>query len=162
MLRSGHVIPAVGNSDAHNPDQVVGLPQTVVLATGLERGALLQGMRAGRSWIAESSAVELTFTASTLGRTVAIGSSVKPGLGAPVEVAVSVSGAPDTTIQLIDQTGPVLSGAVGATGTGQLSWTTYRRYSSYVRVEVRRAPSLGAPGAMVAMTNPIYLAAPGS
>ncbi len=162
MLRGGHVIPAVGNSDAHNPDQVVGLPQTVVLATGLERGALLRGLQGGRSWIAESSAVDLTFTASTLGRTVAIGSTVKPGLGAPVEIAVTVSGAPDTTIVLIDQTGRVLSGAVGSTGTGELRWTTYRRYSSFVRVEVRRAPTLGAPGAMVAMTNPIYLAAPGS
>ncbi len=45
MLRSGTRIPAIGDSDAHNPDQVVGLPQTVVLAGALERGALLRGPR---------------------------------------------------------------------------------------------------------------------
>ena len=51
--------PAMGNSDTHLEGQI-GQPQTVVLAEELSNGAVLAGLRAGRSWIAESSAVELS------------------------------------------------------------------------------------------------------
>jgi hypothetical protein len=50
-------IPAVGNSDAHSEPQVIGLPQNVVLADRLERGALLSGVQRGRLWVAESRSV---------------------------------------------------------------------------------------------------------
>ena len=162
MLRSGTRIPAVGDSDAHNPDQVVGLPQTVVLAGALERAALLRGLAAGRSWLAESSAVDLTFTASTGGRSVTMGGTLKPGAGADVVVELAVSGAPGTTTTIIDQTGPVATGTVDASGHGTLTWTTRSRYSTFVRAEVRRAPTVGAAGAMVAMTNPVYVEVAGT
>ncbi len=60
----GHWIPAMGNSDAHRDPDVVGLPQTVVLADGLDRRSIRAGLLAGRSWIAESAAVRLSFSAS--------------------------------------------------------------------------------------------------
>ncbi|HEX3593426.1 MAG TPA: CehA/McbA family metallohydrolase, partial [Pseudonocardiaceae bacterium] len=69
LLRSGTWLPAIGDSDAHNPDQIVALPQTVVLADSLRQRDLLAGLKAGRSWLAESSSVDLTFTASAAGRT---------------------------------------------------------------------------------------------
>lgn len=160
MLRSGTFVPAIGDSDAHNPDQVVGLPQTVVLATSLERRALMRGLAAGRSWLAESSAVDLAFTASSsAARTVTMGETLRVGSGAAVDVTVEVSGVPGTTVTVLDQTGPTFSAPVGDSGRATLTWTTYRRYSTFVRVEVRRAPTLGMPGAMVAMTNPVFLAA---
>ena len=56
-------LPAMGNSDAHAEPQKVGLPQTVVLADDLSRRSLLEGIRAGRSYIAESSAISVGFTA---------------------------------------------------------------------------------------------------
>jgi len=42
-------LPAVGNSDAHNLGQVVGLPHNVVRAGQLERDALLNGIRTWRT-----------------------------------------------------------------------------------------------------------------
>jgi hypothetical protein len=48
---------------------VIGLPQNVVLADKLERGALLSGVQRGRLWVAESRSVDLSFTAAAAGRT---------------------------------------------------------------------------------------------
>jgi hypothetical protein len=49
---------------------------------------------------------------------------------------------------------------VPASGQATVSWTTYSRYSCWLRVEVR-SPRGGihsmVPNAMVAMTNPIFL-----
>ena len=157
MLRSGTFIPAIGDSDAHNPDQVVGLPQTVVLADSLERGALMRGLKAGCSWIAESAQVGLTFAATVAGRTAGIGDTLTVATGMPVVIRVDVTGAPDATIQVIDQTGPVFASAADASGAGTLTWTAYRRYSTFVRIEVRTPAVAGMPGAMVAMTNPLFL-----
>ena len=47
LLRHGRWLPAVGNSDAHREPQVVGLPQTAVLAEELTTDAVLDGLRAG-------------------------------------------------------------------------------------------------------------------
>ncbi|HEY0807452.1 MAG TPA: CehA/McbA family metallohydrolase [Pseudonocardiaceae bacterium] len=144
MLREGHWIPAIGNSDAHSHDQLVGLPHTVVLADSLSRDALMAGLRAGRSWLAESSTVDLTFTA---GRTTGIGERLAVSGDTPVQIDVAVSGAPGTTVSILDQRGVRHAETVAA-----MLWTTCPRDSQWVRAEVRR-PS----GAMVARTNPIFL-----
>jgi hypothetical protein len=116
----------------------------VVLADSLARDALMAGLRAGRSWLAESSTVDLTCTA---GRTTGIGERLAVSSDTPVQVDVAVSGAPGTTVSILDQRGVRHAEAAPA-----VSWTTYPRASRWVRAEVRR-PS----GAMVAMTNPIFL-----
>lgn len=152
LLCSGRWIPAVGVSDAHHPEQVVGLPHTVVFAGSLRREHLLAGLKAGRSYVAESSAVSLSFTASADGRTAGIGERLPADTGTPVTVEVAVSGVPGTTVVIYDQVGPERTGAVGDSGTATVTWTTYPRYTRWVRAEVRR-PS----NAMVALTNPIFL-----
>ena len=160
LLRAGRWIPAIGDSDAHNPGQIVALPHTVVLADSLERGALLRGLKAGQSWLAESSAVELTFTASSGGQVKGIGERLAVGTGTPVQVDVVVGGVPGTTVTILDQLGGEHTDTVPASGSATVSWTTFPRYSRWVRAEVRR-PSGGinttVPNAMVAMTNPIFL-----
>lgn len=152
LLRSGEFIPAIGDSDAHNPEQTVGLPHTVVLADSLAQRDLLAGLKAGRSWLAESAAVQLQFTASAGGRTAGIGDRLPARSGTPVTVTAAVSGVPGTTVTLLDQLGPEFSATVPASGSATVTWTTDPRYSRFVRAEVRRAPN-----AMVAMTNPIFL-----
>jgi hypothetical protein len=160
LLRSGRWIPAIGDSDAHNPDQIVALPHTVVLADSLRKEELLAGLKAGRSWLAESAAVELSFTAVAAGRTVGIGDRLAVDTGTAVTATVVVNGAPGTTVSILDQLGVEYSQTVPASGAASVSWTTYPRYSRWVRVEVRR-PSGGinttVANAMVAMTNPIFL-----
>jgi hypothetical protein len=162
LLRGGRWIPAIGDSDAHNPEHTVGLPHTVVLADSLERKALLRGLKAGQSWLAESSAVSLEFTAAAGSHTAGIGGRVPVDTGTPVTVSVTVDGVPGTTLTLFDQLGPEQSMPVPASGTATLTWTTYPRYTRWVRAEVRRAsggPNTTQPNAMVAMTNPIFLGA---
>ncbi|MFI5585744.1 CehA/McbA family metallohydrolase [Amycolatopsis sp. NPDC051758] len=162
LLRGGRFIPAIGDSDAHNPDQRVALPHTVVLADRLRRKELLAGLKAGRSWLAESSAVELDFTVSGGGRTAGIGERLPAGTGTPVTVRAVVGGVPGTTVTFLDQLGPEHTETVGDSGAATVTWTTYPRYSRWVRVEVRRpsgGPNTTSPNAMVAMSNPIFLSA---
>lgn len=160
LLRTGRWIPAIGDSDAHSPANIVGLPHTVVLADSLRARDLLAGLKAGRSYLVESKDVEVTFTAKAGGRTANIGGRLPVDTGTPVAVEATVSGAPGTTLTLHDQNGPKRSLAVPDSGTATLAWTTYSRYSQWLRVEVRRASggvNTTVPNAMVAMTNPIFL-----
>ncbi|MBD0738459.1 CehA/McbA family metallohydrolase [Streptomyces sp. CBMA29] len=157
----GHWIPAMGNSDAHRDPDVVGLPQTVVLADGLDRRSLQAGIRAGRSWIAESAAVQLAFAAAgPRGEHAGIGDRVSVAPDADVTLTLSVSGVPaDSLIRLITDEGQLHAEPLPASGT--LSWTTTPSYSAYVRAEVRHpAPAgdtSGLPGPAIAITNPIWL-----
>lgn len=154
--RSGWV-PAMGNSDAHNPGQVVALPQTVVRAERLDRGPLLEGIQSGRSWIAESAQVELSLTATAGGRAAGIGErlSVTPDL--PIDVEVRVAGVPDGYVRLVTDQGQMLTAQPAA---GAVTWRTTAAQAGYVRAEVRHAATVspGAPyGTMAAMTNPVFL-----
>ena len=163
LLRSGQFIPAIGDSDAHNPDQTVALPHTVVMADSLALKDLLAGLKAGRSWLAESSAVTLSFVASSGGRSAGIGDRLPTDIGVPVTVEAEVGGVPGTSVSILDQLGVEHTETVPSSGTAKVSWTTDARYSRWVRAEVRRAsgsPKTTVADAMVAMTNPIFLGKP--
>jgi hypothetical protein len=156
--RSGRWLPAVGDSDAHRPGQVIGLPQTVVLAGGLDTRSVLDGVRAGRSWIAESAAVELSFACTAAGRAAGIGERLAVPGGTPVTARVTVSAAPGGAVRLVTDEGQMALTPLDASGAGTVSWVTTPQTSAYVRAEVRRPdPAAGPLGAMVAMTNPIFL-----
>ena len=151
-------VPAVGNSDAHSEPQVIGLPQSVVLASRLERGALLAGIKRGRLWIAESQAVGLTFTASADGRTAGIGERLEVDETDAVTVTLNVTGAPGAVVRLFTDEGQIFQTTLPAAGPGAVTWTTRPRVSRFVRAEVRRVQDNPAlPTTMVALTNPIFL-----
>jgi hypothetical protein len=151
-------IPAVGNSDAHSEPQVIGLPQNVVLADKLERGALLSGVQRGRLWVAESRSVDLSFAATAAGRTAGIGERLAVGATELVTITLDVSGAPGAIVRLLTDEGQILQTTLPATGPGTVSWTTTPQVSRFVRAEVRRVTTDPAlPTAMVALTNPIFL-----
>ncbi|MFF3560904.1 CehA/McbA family metallohydrolase [Streptomyces sp. NPDC002574] len=157
----GHWIPAMGNSDAHRDPDVVGLPQTVVLADGLNRRALQAGLRAGTSWIAESSAVQLSFTASgPRGEHAGIGERLPVARDAAVTVRIEASGVPaGTVVRLMTDEGQMVGALLPASGV--LEWSTTASLASYVRAEVRRPAAdggaSGLPGPALALTNPIWL-----
>ncbi|MFL6142980.1 MAG: CehA/McbA family metallohydrolase [Labedaea sp.] len=157
LLRTGLYRPAVGDSDAHHPDQVVALPHNVVLADELSARRLMEGFKAGRNWIAESGAVTLTFAATDGHRTAGIGERLTTGSGTPVTVELTVSGAPGTSVRFLNQNGPQQVAPVDASGTATVRWITQTRYSEWVRAEVRRpVPTASTPDSMVALTNPIF------
>ncbi len=158
LLVAGRFVPVMGNSDSHNEGQTVGRAQTVVRASSLSVGAIIRGLKKGRAWIAESSAVELDLTAGP----VSIGDTAPAGS----EVTLRVSGVPGCLAQLIGPAGPIAGApTTGPRGEATLS-ATPPPGTAFVRAEVRRldgAPVLnpleGVPAlAMVAMTNPVFLA----
>jgi hypothetical protein len=164
LLRRGQRIAAVGGSDSHGPHQCVGLPQTVVHAPELSTPALVDGMRRGRSYIAESSAVTLELTAScpvgdqTL--TAGMGETLAMTPTAPVTVTASVTGVPETHLALLAAGGCITRVMVDDSGTGHVQWTGTGTDARFVRVEVRR-PARGRLPALVALSNPVWLKAVG-
>ncbi|MFI8521394.1 CehA/McbA family metallohydrolase [Streptomyces sp. NPDC085481] len=160
-LARGRWTPAMGNSDAHRDPDLVGTPQTVVLADELSRDAILDGLRAGRSYVAESSAVSVEFTlADTRGRTAGLGERLTVPADEPVTARLRVTGAPGRTARFVTDQGVLHTAPLAADGTGTAEWTTTAAYATYVRAEVRHPATLPPlPGALVAFTNPVFLEA---
>ncbi len=150
-IPAGRWRPALGNSDTHLADQI-GMPQTVVLADELSTGAVLAGIRAGRSWIAESAAVELSVTAAAGDRSAGIGERLQTR-GQPAVVLAEVSGVPAGTVSFHTERGRVRQASLPGTGSGAVEWQTSAEESQFVRVEVRHPD-----GHMAALSNPILLA----
>jgi len=146
-VAEGRWRPAMGNSDTHLDDQI-GVPQTVVRAGELSPAAILAGIRAGRSWIAGSAAVQLSVTATCGGRTADIGDRLETA-GATVVVRVEVGGVGDETVSFHTDRGRVHR----EPAAGVVQWRTNAEESAFVSVEVRR-PN----GHMTALTNPVILA----
>nr|WP_307790604.1 CehA/McbA family metallohydrolase [Streptomyces actuosus] len=153
-------LPAMGSSDAHRDPDTVGLPRTVVLADDLTRRAVLEGIRAGRSYVAESGRVSLSFTATGgHGEHAGIGERLEVAPDSPVTVRLAVAGAPRCTVRLVTDQGVLFTGGpLPVSGSGAVEWRTTPSYAAYVRAEVRHETALGPlPGAMAACTNPIFL-----
>ncbi|HET6859205.1 MAG TPA: CehA/McbA family metallohydrolase [Streptomyces sp.] len=151
--------PAMGNSDAHRVPQAIGLPQTVVLADDLTREAILDGIRAGHSYIAESSSVSVAFgAASGRGRHAGIGERLRADSDTPVTIRLEVTGTPGCTTHFVTDQGTLHTTTLPASGTGTVEWRTTPSYATYVRAEVRHPATVpGLPGALAAMTNPVFL-----
>ncbi|MFH8403450.1 CehA/McbA family metallohydrolase [Streptomyces sp. NPDC018019] len=156
----GPFLPAVGHSDAHRDPDVIGLPQTVVLADELSRDAIHDGIRAGRVWIAESAALDLAFTATgPKGEHATIGGRLAVPDSAPVTVRLDVTGAPPgSTVRLLTDQGQRFTAPLPTSAKTTTTWPTTPANATYARAEVRHpAPASGPLGPMAAMTNPIFL-----
>ncbi|CAM5432445.1 Phosphoesterase OS=Streptomyces viridochromogenes OX=1938 GN=ACM01_12940 PE=4 SV=1 [Streptomyces viridochromogenes] len=153
-------IPAMGSSDAHRDPDPVGGPQTVVLADDLTRTAVQEGIRAGRSYVAESKNVSLTFGASGgRARHAGIGERLEVDPDTPVTVRLEASGAPRCTIRFVTDQGVLFTtDPLPVSGTGTAEWHTTPANAAYVRAELRHETAAGPlPGALAAFTNPIFL-----
>lgn len=158
LLGEGRRVPAIGNSDAHREPQVVGLPQTAVLADELSTRAVLDGLRAGRSYLAESALVELSLTATRGRRTVGIGERLPARPGDEVDVEVTAAGVPGCSVRLLGPVGPVAVGIAEPDGSAVLRATTTPALTPFLRVEIRRPVATETtPDTMVALSNPVYL-----
>lgn len=149
-IRGRRWLPAIGSSDTHLDGQIA-IPQTVVLADELGTSAVLAGIRAGRSWIAGSAAVDLSLHVRAGGRSAGIGERLET-CGEPAVVRTVVSGVPSGTVSFHTDRGTVHSESLPAEGPGTIEWRTSAEESGFVRVEVRQ------PGQqMAALTNPVIL-----
>jgi hypothetical protein len=150
----------MGSSDAHRSPDAVGSPQTVVLADDLTREAVQEGIRAGRSYIAESARVTLSFGASGgRGEHAGIGERLAVGRDTPVTVRLDVTGAPRCTVRFVTDQGVVHTSApLPVSGSGVVEWRTTPSYAAYVRAELRHEAAAGPlPGPLAAFTNPVFL-----
>lgn len=158
LLSRGHRIPAVAGSDAHRTDEPPGQPQTVVHARCLSASALVEGLRHGHSYLAESSTVALEFTATHE----ALGSVAKPGetlIICPdesVTLTATICGAPRSRLSIITAAGTAARVEIDESGTGRLRWNTLGAAARFARVEVRRGNRPRLVTSMVAMSNPIW------
>ena len=165
LLVSGTFVPVVGNSDSHNSGQKVGLPQNVAHATALSTGAIVDALKKGRNWIAESKAVNLSFTASLGAKSVSCGETLGAGPLDIVTVKLDVTGAPGCVATVRGTVGILAGGQTDAAGVAHLTVDVPAAAAAFVRAEVRRPdgdvvinPLEDAPLAqMVALTNPIWL-----
>jgi hypothetical protein len=149
-IHTGSWRPAMGNSDTHLEGQI-GIPHTVVFAEELSAEAVLAGMRAGRSWIAESAEVDVSFIANVGGRVVGVGERLATP-GGHVEVQAAVRGVPMGTVSFHTDRGKAHRASLPGDGAGAVQWDTTAEDSGFVRIEVRH-PS----GHVAALTNPIIL-----
>ncbi|MEO6088301.1 MAG: CehA/McbA family metallohydrolase [Umezawaea sp.] len=142
--------PVMGNSDTHLAGQI-GVPHTVVPAEELTSAEVLAGIRAGRTWIAESAAVELSFTVSARDLVAGIGEQVETGGERAVANAV-VRGVPSGTVSFHTEQGQVHRASLPDSGSGAVACRVSAADSAFVRVEVRHPD-----GRMAALSNPIIL-----
>jgi hypothetical protein len=149
-LHAGRWRPAIGSSDAHLEGQL-GIPHTVVFAEALSTAAVLAGLRAGRSWIADSAGTELAFLADAAGRSAGVGEEL-PTRGEPVTVRARIHGVPSGAVTFLTDQGRVHRAELPAHGTGTATWCTSAAESAFVRVELRHPD-----GRMAALGNPVVL-----
>jgi len=153
LLRDGRTIPvAVGASDAHRPDQTIGLPQNVVRSASLSRDDIIAGVKSGRAYVTKSSGETLGMSAVTEdGLGAGIGERIASGPGTPVTVSLRVQGAPGTVATFHTEDGIVKTVPI-PDDDETVTYKARARNTEYVRAEVRKPD-----GAMVALTNPIFV-----
>jgi hypothetical protein len=156
LLRQGRRVVAVGGSDSHGAHQQVGLPQTVVHAEGLSSTAIINGLRRGRSYLARSRDVALDLTASCGDGVAGPGQTLRVPPDGRMTLTAVISGAPDTEVALITPEGPVRRAMVGS-DRARVQWDLDAASARFARLEIREAQRRPL-GAMVALTNPIWLA----
>lgn len=149
-IHRGRWRPAMGNSDVHLSGQI-GTPQTVVSAEEPTAAAILAAIRAGRSWIAESAAVELSVEMVAGDRTAGVGERLKTR-ERPAVMRVDVRGVPSGAVGFHTDRGKAHVVSLPDDGSGAVEWGTTAEESAFVRVEVRHPG-----GHMAALSNPIIL-----
>ena len=159
LLRDGRRVVAVGGSDSHAEHQPVGSPQTVVHAGEFSAPALVDGLRRGRTYIARSHSVTVEFTASYPGslQVAGPGQTLQVPPETTVTVTAMVTGGAGTNAAVITAAGCVGRAKVRGSTRTMLRWEVDAASAHFARLEVREA--LRRPlGAMVALTNPVWLA----
>lgn len=153
MLREGTFLPAVGTSDAHNPGDIVGLPQTVVCADQLETGEIIEGIASGKAYIAKSDAVELEMTATAESQEAGIGEELNVEADETVEIKINTSGVSGTEVTVHTQESIVMTSEI-ENDNQQLIFETSPLATEFIRVEIRDPTE---DNNMIALTNPIFL-----
>jgi hypothetical protein len=151
MLREGQYLPAVGASDAHDYEDEIGVPHTVVHARRLGRDAILSGLSSGNSYLAASDAVTVDMTAISSDDEAIPGERLEQPPKAPITVELYISGVPEAKVTFHTQDSVVKIVSV-TNSSAQIRYETSAEASDFVRAEIRQPE-----GEMIALTNPVFL-----
>ncbi len=168
LLGEGWDLAANGGSDLHATGNVrgyaVGLPTTVVFARQLGRDAIVDAVRAGRSFVTRApDGVDIYLTAATAdGQATFTGGRIYGDVGDEVTVAAHVRRGGSMDLRLITERGTVHEVRLDDDDTTVERTVPIGREHGFVRAEVRgeaRPPGLlPVPQLdMEAFTNPIRL-----
>ncbi len=164
LLDRGARLTAVAGSDSHDPAATpdrqvpVGRPRTAVFAESLSQRDVLAGLRAGRAFVdvegSRTRIVDLRVLSD--GQATAMGSTIALARGAALEVEVIVRDAPGAEVHLIrGDDGTHREAArlrVESRDALLRHATTASGCTGWIRADVR-----GADGALLLVSNPIYL-----
>jgi hypothetical protein len=160
LLRSGRRITAVGSSDSHGPHQPIGRPQTVVHADDLSPACIVDALRQGRCYIAESSGVTVALSASCEAAddaaTAGPGETLLAPYDSTVTVTATVVGAPNTTVAINTDAGCVARAKIDGGGVGSLRWVATPAEVRFALVDLRHN-NRARLWSMVALTNPVWV-----
>ncbi len=163
LLDQGHQITAIAGSDSHDPDRPVeaagalGRPATVIWAERLSQGDLMGGVRAGRAFIdlTHPGLAAFDLEAQAEGASAVMGGQIAASPGQMIAFRATIAGAPAARLHVVEPGGAVevLPVAVGPEATVAFTRRSEGR-TGWLRVELR-----DLDGALLALSNPIYLAA---
>jgi len=130
-----------------------------VHARELSIPALVDGLRCGRSYIARSRAVAVEFTASSrdLVEMAGPGQTLRVPPETPVTVTAMITGAVGTNAALITAAGCAGRASVAGPVRTMVRWELDAASARFARLEIREAQRRPL-GAMLALTNPVWLA----
>jgi hypothetical protein len=152
QLVNGKFTTAVGGSDSHSPPALNGVPTTAVRSRGKSQSAIIEGIRAGRAYLAGGPGIELLFKIylPSLSRSdiAQIGDKIKASTDGAVAVLATKGLAGQKACFVTDQ-GYVHNTTVRHNGTVE---QPVPEGAKFMRVEVRNETN----DVMLGMTNPIW------
>jgi predicted metal-dependent phosphoesterase TrpH len=163
QLRDGHRLSAVGGSDSHNatalpgPTGSIGWPTTVIEADELSVSAILNGIRAGRTFVdlTASHDKELDFEAESDGTHARMGETVNTGVGAPLKIQIHVVACAGSVVHLLldgEETGTIQPMPVDNANFNSTAAVAIGAGRHWLRLEVR-----DGNGTLQLMSSPLYI-----
>jgi predicted metal-dependent phosphoesterase TrpH len=163
QLRDGHRLSAVGGSDSHNatsppgPTGSIGWPTTVIEADELSVPAILNGIRAGRTFVdlTASHDKELDFEAESDGTHARMGKTLNTGVGAPLKIQIHVVACAGSVVHLLldgEERGTIQPMPVDNVNFNSTAAVAIGAGRHWLRLEVR-----DGNGTLQLMSSPLYI-----
>lgn len=156
ILRGGRRITAIASSDSHRQDTPIGQPSTHVAARELSQTTILEAIRQGRVYLtSEATRPVVSFEAEAVSDArsarASIGDEIRLRAHGAIRFLVAVKDSPpDAKVSLISGEGVLRT--LDAKNSEPQAFEIECERDAYFRLEVR-----DKAGAMLALTNPIYV-----
>jgi len=163
QLRDGHRLAAIGGSDSHNatnpprPPGSIGWPTTAVEADELSVPAILNGIRAGRTFIDLTASHDkvVDFEADSGTAHARMGGTLRVAAGAPVSVRIRTVGCLGSAVHLLldgDETAGAPPISIDSTDFNGIATVVTGVGRHWLRVEVR-----DGKGILQLASSPLYI-----